>query len=560
MSSDVREQSNETLPSKSQAARSSGAINVEELRRWVYLLVALGIAWRLARYLLAFPFWGDEAYLNINYLYRDSFELMLPLEYAQVAPVGFLWLQKWLFDMFGGGEYALRLLPLIASIAALLIFAKLAWGMLPPRAAAIAIGLFAGSYYLVRHGVESKQYSTDLFTAIAVLAIGAFWLERVRSHDRALFTGVVGAAGIWLSLPAAFVAGGVGIAAVLQSLSEKAWRALGWCAAYGLMIGVSFLLLYTLVLADQSDAAKGTWLEYYWRDSFPPREVLGFSWWLVKVHTGLMAAYPFGGHDGRSVATTVLALFGLVSLLRKQRWMAVVLLAAPALLGIVAALMHKYPYGGSLRVTIYMAPAFCLLAGAGGGYLIDQVLAVRYRDFVGGVLGAMLLALPFGGGLFDVLNPYKEKLDPYFRQVVEDKLVQDFKAGDLIGIHNPMMGDHDGPEAMDGPMFAQSLRYYFELETGVRPLWRESGEYTSGMQYVFALHGVRLLPKERWKKANTPEYENYGPTAERVAAGVSPFGLGITPFREYMIYSEGKYEIKLVVYRCVGLSAGDENR
>lgn len=532
-------------PDAVEEATPVGAVNVAEIRGWVFLLLGLGIAWRLVRYALGFPFWGDEAYLNINYIYRDAVGLMLPLEYAQVAPIGFLWLQKWIFDTFGGGEYALRALPLLAGLAGLLIFARVAWAMLTPRAAAIAIGLFAGSYYLVRHSVESKQYATDLFASVAILAIGAFWLERVRSHDRALLTAVVGATCIWLSLPAAFVAGGVGIVAVLLMLSERAWRSLGWCAAYGLMIGVSFLLLYVLVLADQSNAAKGTWLEYYWRDSFPPWNVPGFLSWLVTVHTGLMAAYPFGGDGGRSAITTVLALLGVIWLLRSGRWPVVVLLAAPALLGIVAALMHKYPYGGSLRVTIYMAPAFCLLAGAGGAFLIDHVLAVRYRDFAGGVLGAMLLALPFGGGLFDVLNPYKQRLDPYLRLVVKEQLVQDFSAADVIGIHNPMMGDHDGPDALDGPMFDQSLRYYLELKTGVRPKWREGGDYTSSMDYVFALHGVR--------PAGEQASENYGPATERVAAGVQPYGLGIEPYREYIIYEESGLIVKLVVYRCVPL-------
>lgn len=531
----------------------AGSVDVTEIRRWVFLLVGLGITWRVVRYALGFPFWGDEAYLNTNYFCRDTFELMLPLEYAQVAPIGFLWIQKWIFNTFGGGEYALRAVPLLAGILALLMFSRLAWGMLLPRGAAIAIGFFAGAYYLVRHSVESKQYATDLFMAVALLAVGAFWLERVRSRDRALLAAVVAVFGIWLSLPAVFVAGGIGLVAGLRVLIEREWRALGWCAGYGLAILVSFLLLYVLVIKEQSAAATGTWLEYYWRESFPPRDVLGFLKWLVVVHTGRMGAYPFGGANWGSAGTAVLALFGAFWLIRSGRWMAVALLATPAMLGIVAALLHKYPYGGSLRVTIYMAPAYCLLAGSGGAFLIDQVLAAKYRDFVGGALGAVLVAMPFGGGLYDVLNPYKELKDPYVRSVVRESIGQDFAHRDLVGIHNPMMGEHTGPDALDGPMFDQSLRYYLELETGIRPQWREANQYSREMQYIFVLHGV-------WEDRVAKRFEANAPTWERVAGGAARVGLSIELYREYEIVPlEDLRELdtrfkqaipKLVVYRC----------
>ena len=51
----------------------------------------LGLAWRVARYAACPPLWGDEAFIAVSLLTRDFAGLLRPLEYYQIAPVGFLW-------------------------------------------------------------------------------------------------------------------------------------------------------------------------------------------------------------------------------------------------------------------------------------------------------------------------------------------------------------------------------------------------------------------------------------------------------------------------------------
>src|SRR3954470_21037655 len=54
-------------------------------------VVALGLVWRTVRYAMAFPLWGDEAFLAVNFLTRGFADMSRPLEFGQVAPPGFLW-------------------------------------------------------------------------------------------------------------------------------------------------------------------------------------------------------------------------------------------------------------------------------------------------------------------------------------------------------------------------------------------------------------------------------------------------------------------------------------
>src|SRR5258708_28757739 len=102
-----------------------------------------------------------------------------------------------------------------------------------------------------------------------------------------------------------------------------------------------------------------------WGDWFPPvLRPWELPWWLVKVHTGNMMAYPYGGNHFGSVATALLVLVGTRVLWRRDRAL-LGLLLSPIGPAFVAAAMHRYPYGTSARISLYLAPAICLLAGQG---------------------------------------------------------------------------------------------------------------------------------------------------------------------------------------------------
>src|SRR5580700_5790027 len=72
-------------------------------------LVALGVFVRVFRYAMDFPLWGDEAALAANFLVRDYRGLLSRLEFYQVAPPLFLWVELTAVKAFGFSEYSLRL-------------------------------------------------------------------------------------------------------------------------------------------------------------------------------------------------------------------------------------------------------------------------------------------------------------------------------------------------------------------------------------------------------------------------------------------------------------------
>jgi predicted membrane-bound mannosyltransferase len=121
--------------------------------RWFYrlelLVLAVGAGLRLARFMERRPLWLDEALLALNLLTRPPLGYLRPLEHNQVAPVGFLWGEWFAVQLGGTGERALRFLPLVGAIAALIAFARLARRTLEPGMALLATTLAALSPLLI---------------------------------------------------------------------------------------------------------------------------------------------------------------------------------------------------------------------------------------------------------------------------------------------------------------------------------------------------------------------------------------------------------------------------
>src|SRR5262245_34344114 len=88
-----------------------GRFSWSAVTRATVSVMLLGMLWRTARYALAFPLWGDEAFVAVTLLERDLAGLSHPPEFYQIVPPGFLWAEWLAVRWVGSGEWALRLIP-----------------------------------------------------------------------------------------------------------------------------------------------------------------------------------------------------------------------------------------------------------------------------------------------------------------------------------------------------------------------------------------------------------------------------------------------------------------
>ncbi|MCA9103123.1 MAG: hypothetical protein KDA63_18330, partial [Planctomycetales bacterium] len=133
--------------------------------------------------------------------------------------------------------------------------------------------------------------------------------------------------------------------------------------------------------------------------------------WLVVTHTSEMLSYPVGGARGASTLTFICCAVGLAVAVRQRRLPLAVLCVVPLALNLVAAALHRYPYGGHMRFTYYFAPVFCVLAGLGGWEILRRLHAGRVPRQALAVSLGLLLAVGLVTVARDVAHPYKAPSD-----------------------------------------------------------------------------------------------------------------------------------------------------
>ena len=401
---------------------------------WAF--VGLGVVLRLGRYLLNFPFWGDELMLVQNYLDRDYADLLRPLSLEQVAPLGYLAIELTAIKLFGFSEWSLRLFALLSSVAGLFLFRDVAARLLGKVPMVLAVGIFAVSYYPIRHAAECKPYGSDLAASMVLVWLAVRWWQDQANRRWLWALAVAGPVCLAISNPTVFVAGGVSLALavpVWQSRDRRTWLAF---AAYNVLMAGAFLLLLRLVTSVQYATTQKFMLQY-WAEGFPPGQPLALLNWLLSTHAGEMMAYPVGDDRFGSTLTLLCFVAGVTVLFRRKERALVALVLAPLGLALLAAALRRYPYGGA-RLSQYYGSLACLTVGLGAASLLGLIARVEARRRVFGVTVGVLLAI---GGVTlakDMAQPYKRLVDHEHRGFARWFWKENAAEGQVVCLHNDL--------------------------------------------------------------------------------------------------------------------------
>ena len=334
-------------------------------QQWTLLLMMVGIAWRLTRYFIDFPFWQDEAKRAINLLHRPILDMSPPFLYDQLQPALFAAATQILRLVFSSGEWVFRLIPLLAGSAALILFYRFARQLLEPLAVATAIGLLAISHVTVQYATEFKPYAVDLLMAVVYLMLGWKILQRPERFRYFVGLVVLMPLSIGFSYPSLFLIATVTIV-VLPTIMKK--TPLGGKCLF-LLANLLALSAFVWILhetnSSQFHKTNAVMVNNWWQRSFPPANPLQFLVWVFQVHLGAMSAYPVKAYNLCAFLMCILALLGVYRLIREKKASLLALMLLPYLFTFIAACLRKYPYGGESRVAQHLLPGFLLLAGMG---------------------------------------------------------------------------------------------------------------------------------------------------------------------------------------------------
>lgn len=390
----------------------------------------------------------------INFFDSSYTDLFSPLEYGQIAPLGWLWLEKLMFDLGGGSVLLMRLPAFIAGSVSVVLFWQVAQRFVEQRSALFALAVFCASYYPMRYSIEVKPYAFDLLVALLLIK------SAINLSPKHFFATAV--IGIFFSLPSMFVAAGCGLY-LFYKLPQRRLLLI----ACGIVLLSNYFWMAINFASPHAEAAS--WLREMdmWVTSFPPlTEWWKIPAWLLERHAGYMSAYPTGGRNFGSSITLVLQVIGVVVMLRQSQKQNLWILWSSLPFLFLAAALQKYPYGGSVRVAIFLAPAICICAGVG----LNKIFSHRNSLHV---FASTMLIMILGGMFNDISKPYKTPSDLLFKQAVASfSLTVDSNATLLGHLPDDAAGSQVNLHDYGGGL--ARLRFLLQREFGADADWTYS--------------------------------------------------------------------------------------
>lgn len=393
--------------------------------RFHYLLILTGVIIRLRQYFFCRDLWVDEAMIALNVINRSYSELLQSLDYFQVSPLGFLFLQKTMVVLFGSSELVLRFWPLVFGIAAIFTFYKLLKATASPWVVSIALFVFVFSFKLVYYSSEFKQYSLELLLSILLYHQVFKQPFEQMSMRQLLILAAFGALACWFSFTIIFVMFSVGLFLFFDILLKKQWVVLVKVLAVGGAWVFSFGIYYLSILSKY--ASNQTEQIDFWQNSnkFMPlmiRSQEDFKWFFSAFDEYFR--YTLGSIYIESILVILLFCGFIYGLLKSKKHLIAYLLLV--LIMLLVSGLQILPFSG--RVLLFSSAGTIILAASGIRYLSgeDQIRKPVLLLFLG-----IFFFQPFAISLYQFVRPnVEEEMTPGLAYIQ-----QNFKEGDKVYVN-----------------------------------------------------------------------------------------------------------------------------
>jgi hypothetical protein len=384
--------------------------------RWAPLVfIALGGTARGRQWLGGRSLWLDEVLIADNLVHRSFADLAAkPLLHFQIAPLLWVELEHLVVKVFGGGERALRLIPLLAGLAVLAASWILARRLLPDVLVPIAVLIVALHPALIYYSNEVKQYSTDVLVVLLVALVAQQVGSRVEDGPALRRLTLAGVVAVWFSHVAVLALAGISLILVLRPLvSRDARRAVRVALVLSPWL-LSFLASYAVTLHSVESSTE---LSNYWRHTYPS-SVLGLPGWFFS-RWYAVADNPL--HMTVRVVGLLLLLIGVLRLgALGRRWAALAWAIVP--MAMLAAAVRAYPFAD--RLALWLVPLVALALAAALPHRLDSFGLVWL--LVGTTMLTVALGPAMGTGLQRTVQVQEvEELKPLLEQLAKQRQLSD---------------------------------------------------------------------------------------------------------------------------------------
>ncbi|MBI9077228.1 MAG: glycosyltransferase family 39 protein [Desulfatibacillum sp.] len=350
-----------------------------EFQAMFFPIIVGGAILAVYQFFLNRSLWLDEASLALNIINRDFAGLARALDYNQVAPIGFLFVEKLLVMAFGENELALRLFPLVCFLASIPFFYLFSEKLVENHVIALmATAIFSIAWSILRYSSEVKQYSTDVLFAI-VIVYYLLHLKVLNNRSLVIFA-VFGGIALWFSNTAIIMLFISGVYLMyFELLRKKSFKILSilmlWAA--------SFSIYYFFFIHNHPTRA---FMATYWGNSFLPLNPFATKFYIFLFSsTKDIYAYLLGFGPFWFIPATI-SLSAIGFLLYQKKYIVIYFCLAPMFITLFLSAFHLYPF--SRRLLLFILPQIIIIYSI-GLYNLFQLIKSKLP-----ILPVVLLILP----------------------------------------------------------------------------------------------------------------------------------------------------------------------
>tara|TARA_B100000795_G_C22789696_1_gene436318 strand:+ start:797 stop:2302 length:1506 start_codon:yes stop_codon:yes gene_type:complete len=334
--------------------------------KWIFAsFIIIGIGLSFLNFLNFRSLWVDEAMLALNIVKKPTHELLQPLDFNQVAPIGFLLIEKLFASLLGSADWTMRIFPLISFLTSTFLLFSVTKKTLKNNSFALfASAFFATSILMLTYSSEVKQYMIDVVFGLIILLTTVTYNENGFKNKWWLYA-LVGMLSIWFSNVSVIFLLSSGLYSMWKTHFSIEKKYLHLVKVLGLWI-FSFIIYYYLFIHNHPTK---DFMINFWHGAFLPQDILHVEFYKslyskIRIYFGLL------GSEKYSLLLMPFFFLGLIFLSKKDKIL-LYLLIFPFILHLILAYLQLYPF--DRRLILYLYPTLLIIITS-GFYFIYSLL------------------------------------------------------------------------------------------------------------------------------------------------------------------------------------------
>ncbi|WP_321369280.1 glycosyltransferase family 39 protein [uncultured Draconibacterium sp.] len=365
--------------------------------------------------------WLDEAYLALNIANKPLKELLIPLDYNQVAPIGFLVIEKAFSAAFSNTDWSLRIFPMLLFFSSIYFMYQVSFRTFKEKSFALfAAAFFCLSYYPMYYSSEVKQYMVDIFICLIVILFSLRFSTKNINNIWWQY-GLVGIISVWFSNISVILLFSIGLFLLFNNRGKKE-NYLAIIAIISLWV-FSFATYYVLFIHNHP--SKQFMIDFWSNvNAFLPENILSKAF-IQALYSKIVEVYKLF-HYKLQIVFVLISILGLFFLIKKKSTSFIFLLL-PLITHLVLSYFKLYPFHG--RLILYQYPILILLI-VSCIYHLYSLLKPKIQQ-----LALYLLLIPL---ILNIINLFHGNNFPFEKEEIKKSMTHlkmTLKDDELIYIH-----------------------------------------------------------------------------------------------------------------------------